>query len=70
MRHAGTVMMMASQDLIAEGCNRAAKLFGEPAENVSFEDGRLYVTGTNHVITLDELAAQDPLRPLEAARTN
>jgi len=70
MRHAGTVMMMASQDLITEGCNRAAELFGEPAENVSFEDGRLYVTGTNHVITLDELAAQDPLRPLEAARTN
>ncbi len=70
MRHAGTVMMMASQDLIAKGCERAADLFGEPADNVNFEDGHFYIPGTNHVITLDELAAQNPLKPLEAARTN
>lgn len=70
MRHAGTVMMMASQDLLNEGCARAAELFGDDAENVAFEDGRFFIPGTNHVITLDELAAKDPAKPLAAARTN
>jgi len=70
MRHAGTVIMMASQDLIAEGCDRAADLFGEPAENVNFENGRFYISGTNHAISLDELAAQHPTNSLAAARTN
>jgi len=70
MRHAGTVMMMASQDLLNEGCIRAAELFGDDAENVTFEDGRFFIPGTNHVITLDELAGKDPSKPLAAARTN
>jgi carbon-monoxide dehydrogenase large subunit len=70
MRHAGTVMMMASQDLLNEGCARAAEIFGDDAENVTFEDGRFFIPGTNHVITLDELAAKDPAKPLAAARTN
>jgi carbon-monoxide dehydrogenase large subunit len=70
MRHAGTVMMMASQDLLNEGCKRAAEIFGDDAENVTFEDGRFFIPGTNHVITLDELAGRDPANPLAAARTN
>ena len=70
MRHAATVMMMAAQDLISEGCKRAAELFGEEADKVAFDDGRFSIAGTNHAVTLDELAAQDPLKPLQAARTN
>ena len=62
--------MMASQDLINEGCNRAAELFGDEADKISFEDGRFYIPGTNYVVTLDDLAAQDSSRPFKAARTN
>ena len=70
MRHAGVVMTMASQDLIAEGKKRAAGLFGEPAERIAFEDGRFLIPGTNHAIGLVELAAADPSKPLDGARTN
>jgi carbon-monoxide dehydrogenase large subunit len=70
MRHAATVMILASHDLIAEGAKRAAELFGEDADKVSFDDGRFFIAGTNHAITLDELAANDPSNLLQAAVTN
>ncbi len=70
MRHAGTVMMMASQDLIAEGRIRAAELFGESAERVQFKDSRFLVPGTNHAIGLIELSASIPGKPLAVGRTN
>ena len=70
MRHAGTVMLLTSQDLIDEGRRRAGKFFGEPAERVVFEQGQYLVPGTNHVIGLVELAVADPSKPLAAARTN
>jgi carbon-monoxide dehydrogenase large subunit len=67
MRHAGTVMAMGCADLIAEARRRAARLAGVDPAEVAFEDGRLAVRGTNHVLTLAEvaretLAADGPLR--------
>jgi carbon-monoxide dehydrogenase large subunit len=70
MRHAGTVMLMASRLLIDEGRKRAAELFGEPMDRVVFEDGRFLVPRTNHVIGLVELAAAGDEKPLTGARTN
>ena len=58
MRHAGTVMAMASADLIEEARRRAGALFGVPAAEVRFEDGLLTVPGSNHTISLYELARQ------------
>ena len=70
MRHAGTVMMMASEDLVAEGKNRAAELFSESATRVQFKDGRFFIPGTNHAIGLIELSASVPGKPLSVGRTN
>ena len=72
MRHAGTVMAMASADLIAEGRRRAADLFEADKDDVVFEHGRFAVTGTNHAIELFELAKQTQATAglLRAARTN
>jgi carbon-monoxide dehydrogenase large subunit len=68
MRHAGTVIAMASADLLAQARHRAAELFGADPEAVAFEEGRLAVPGTNHAITLPDLAAATGA--LRAARTN
>ena len=72
MRHAGTVMAMASADLIAEGRRRAAALFDVDKDDVVFEHGRFAVTGTNHAIELFELAkhTQEIEGPLRVARDN
>jgi carbon-monoxide dehydrogenase large subunit len=70
MRHAGTVMLMASQLLIDEGQKRAAEIFGVPIERVIFEDGRFLVPRTNHVIGLAELAAARRDKPFTGAQTN
>jgi carbon-monoxide dehydrogenase large subunit len=72
MRHAGTVMAMASADMLAEARRRAAGLFGVPAEEISYADGQLQVIGTNHSLTLFELAetTQSEFGPLQVARTN
>jgi carbon-monoxide dehydrogenase large subunit len=72
MRHAGTVMAMASADLLAEARTRAAGLFGVDANQIEYADGQLQVVGTNHSLTLFELAQQtfDTDGPLFVARTN
>src|SRR5688572_2428462 len=69
MRHAGTVMLMASQLLIDEGRKRAAEIFAQPIERVIFQDGQFRVPQTNHVIGLTELAAMGGDKPLTGART-
>jgi carbon-monoxide dehydrogenase large subunit len=56
MRHAGTVMAMASADLIAEGRRRTAELFDADKDKVVFENARFAVPGTNYAIDLFELA--------------
>lgn len=72
MRHAGTVIAMASADLIIEARRRAAELFSVPLDEVEFSDGRLQVSGTNKVMTLVELAndGSDRFGPLRVAREN
>jgi len=72
MRHAGTVMAMASADLIAEARRRAADLFGVGVEAVEFDGGYFKLQNSNR--TLDLFALADETRgshgPLRAARTN
>jgi carbon-monoxide dehydrogenase large subunit len=70
MRHAGTVMTMAARDLLGEAAKLAAARFDATPEQVSFEDGRFIVHGTNHAIGLFELAGEAPEQRLFAARTN
>jgi carbon-monoxide dehydrogenase large subunit len=70
MRHAGTVMLMTSQELIEEGRKRAAELFDMSMEQVEFDEGQFLIPDTNHVISLVELAESDPDTPLAAAKTN
>ena len=70
MRHAATVMSMAAADLIEEAGRRAANLFSVPAQEVEFEDGRLFVPNTNHAIDLFDLAGQTPNGPLRVVKDN
>ncbi len=70
MRHAGTVMVMAAEDLIAAASAKAAALFDVPSEQVAFEDGRFVVPGTNHAIDIFDLAGETQEKRLFAARTN
>ncbi len=60
MRHAGTVMSMAADDLIAKGRRIAAIAFDCDAGEVKFEDGRFFVPGTNHSIAILDLAREIP----------
>jgi carbon-monoxide dehydrogenase large subunit len=72
MRHAGTVMAMAAADLIAEGRRRTADLFGAEKDDVVFEKARFIIPGTNHAITLFELAKKtsEGAGPLRVVRDN
>ena len=56
MRHAATVMAMASTVLIARGAAIAAIVFGCDVAQVVFEDGRFAQPGTNHSLDWFELA--------------
>ena len=67
MRHAGTVMAMASAGLLVEGKNRAAELFGASSSAIEFEDGFFKLQNSNKAIDIFELAectfeARGPLR--------
>jgi carbon-monoxide dehydrogenase large subunit len=66
MRHAGTVIAMAAEDLIEQGRDLAALHFDVPKDRVSFEDGRFVAAGTNFAIDFLELArvTADPNSPL------
>ena len=72
MRHAGTVMAMASADLLAEARSRAASLFGVAVQAISYAEGQLYVNGTDNSLSLFEIAEKtlDQDGPLHVARTN
>jgi aerobic carbon-monoxide dehydrogenase large subunit len=58
MRHAGTVISMASKELIAKGKVVAAAVLGTTPEQVDFTDGRFSVPGTNYAFDFLELAKQ------------
>lgn len=71
MRHAGTVMAMASADLLAEARRRTAERLDCNPDDLEFADGAFALRGTNHRLTLADLS--DPAQhatPLQAARTN
>lgn len=72
MRHAGTVIAMASADLLAEARRRAAGLFDAELSEIRFDGSCIMIPGTNHALTLSELAAVtiDMDGPLRGARTN
>jgi len=55
MRHAGTVMAMASADLLAEGRKRAAELFGSTPDQIDFEGGVFKLRNSNQTIDIFEL---------------
>jgi carbon-monoxide dehydrogenase large subunit len=56
MRHAATVMSMASQLLIERGKAIAALVFEAPRANISFTDGRFAAPGRNRSFDFPELA--------------
>jgi len=56
MRHAGTVIALASEDLINKGRAIAALHFKLPEDRVSFEDGQFVVKNTNLSIGVFDLA--------------
>lgn len=68
MRHAGTVMAMASADLLRKARGMAAENLGFPAGELEFEDGAFAHRETNQKLTLADLST--PETPLYAARTN
>lgn len=57
MRHAGTVIALGSEDLIAKGIRLAAVHFKMPEDTIAFEDGCFCVVDTNFKIDIFELAA-------------
>ena len=58
MRHAGTVITIASGELIAKGKAVAAAILGTTPEEVEFSEGRFRVPGTNYAFDFLELAKQ------------
>ena len=72
MRHAGTVMLLASADVIALAARRAAAEAGSPDRLPDFADGAFRWPGSNRVMSLFDVAGlieADGGR-LSAARTN
>jgi len=65
MRHAATVLALASEDLIAKAQRFAAHLSGTAAEAIHFEDGLFRVEGSNRSLSWFDLArhAEDPGLP-------
>ena len=72
MRHAGTVMAMASADLLAEGKKRAADVLGSTADQIDFESGYFKLRNTNQAIDIFELGrkTRDTHGPLRVVRDN
>jgi len=56
MRHAGTVIALASEDLINKGLAIAALHFKVPEDRISFDNGQYTVKETNFSIDVFELA--------------
>ncbi len=56
MRHAGTVIAMASEDMIERGTAIAALHFAVPRDRIDFDNGRFLVRDTNQTVDIRELA--------------
>ncbi len=72
MRHAGTVIAIAANQLIAEAKRRAARLFDQPAEDIMLDEGLFTIPGTNQAISWFELARDTEAvdGPLQLGHTN
>jgi carbon-monoxide dehydrogenase large subunit len=57
MRHAGTTIHKASQDIIAKGTRIAAHVLEAAEADIAFADGRFVVAGTDRALGLFEVAA-------------
>jgi carbon-monoxide dehydrogenase large subunit len=66
MRHAGTVMALAAAALMTKAKAWMADRFNAELDDVRHEDGRFLVAGSNHVMTLAEIAAAIEARTPEA----
>lgn len=58
MRHASTVIALASGDLISKGEKLAAHIFGVPVEEVNFEDGIFRLADRNVSLSWFDLAGR------------
>jgi carbon-monoxide dehydrogenase large subunit len=58
MRHAGTVISMAAEDMIAKARRIVALVWHVDMDTVSFEDGLFTVPGTNHSLGILDLAKE------------
>ncbi len=58
MRHAATVMTLASKALISKVREIAASVFETDVDAIEFRDGRVIERGTNHALGLFELASE------------
>jgi aerobic carbon-monoxide dehydrogenase large subunit len=58
MRHAGTVIAKAANDLIAKGKTIAARILNVSEDSVQFSDGRFSSTGSNRTFDFFELAKE------------
>jgi aerobic carbon-monoxide dehydrogenase large subunit len=67
MRLAGTLIVEASDKILAQARARAARALDCPAENVRFDDGHFTAPGRNIALTLFDLARLDPESRLTAA---
>jgi carbon-monoxide dehydrogenase large subunit len=72
MRHAGTVMAMASADLLAEGRKRAAELLDGTPDQIDFEGGVFKLRNSNQTIDIFELGrrTRESLGPLRVVKDN
>lgn len=70
MRHAGTVMAMASGELISKAKAIFAHLTDVPDNTVSFADGRFGASGTNRTLDFFELAREAAKHRLPAPLTD
>ena len=66
MRHAGTVIALACEDMIARGKKIAAILFGVSETQIEFDNSRFVVANTNRAIDMLDLAGQIPAMTLPA----
>jgi carbon-monoxide dehydrogenase large subunit len=70
MRMAGTVIVLAADDLIAKGKTAAADILEVSEGDLEFADGRFRVRGTDRSIDWFELARRTEAGALDVARDN
>lgn len=69
MRLAGTLLARASDDIIGQGREAAAKLLEAATSDLAFESGRFLVAGTDRALGLFDVAAAIEAGAIDARRT-